>query len=214
MPAEFDCIPKSLSEYARCGGVGGDNASATALTLTRLHPVDALVSFGVAGALSPSLQVGDLLNPITVIDLASGIELPAEPISDQPAQRILTANRPILTAAEKQQCHQSYNAVAVDMESAAIARVAQAHKLPFFCVRVISDDARHILPEEILPLLVEDGSSRAWTLTRALLGNPGLVADLLLLGRNFRKALKVLRATAQQLPHMLTPEQPRKSPHG
>jgi adenosylhomocysteine nucleosidase len=54
---------------------------------------------------------------------------------------VATGNQLILSTARKRWLHQTFGALAVEMESAAVAQVAVAHSLPWLAVRAISDTA-------------------------------------------------------------------------
>ena len=55
-----------------CGGIGAEAARrATEAVIREVHPVR-VVSVGFAGALDGALQVGDVLEPRTVINAADG----------------------------------------------------------------------------------------------------------------------------------------------
>ena len=80
-------------------------------------------------------------------------------------------------AARKAQLFGATRAVAVDMESAAVAEVAAQHGLPFLVLRVVLDTAADSLPASIAarvdPAAARSGRSRAWLLLVALLpGRP------------------------------------------
>jgi len=54
---------------------------------------------------------------------------------------VVTGNQAIFSTARKRWLRQTFDAVAVDMESAAVAQVAVAYGLPWLAVRAISDTA-------------------------------------------------------------------------
>ena len=62
---------------------------------------------------------------------------------------LLTAGAPIATVAAKQAAFRETGAVAVDMESAAVAQLAALHALPFIAVRVIVDTATDAVPPAV-----------------------------------------------------------------
>jgi adenosylhomocysteine nucleosidase len=54
---------------------------------------------------------------------------------------VVTGNQTIFSAARKRWLHQTFGALAVEMETAAVAQAAVAHGLPWVAVRAISDSA-------------------------------------------------------------------------
>jgi hypothetical protein len=73
------------------------------------------------------------------------------------------------------------------MESAVVARRCAAAGLPFGCLRVISDDVQTSLSPKLLGLLA-GGRVSVRRLLAALLGSPGMVAELWRLARDTRFA--------------------------
>lgn len=104
-------------------------------------PVDLLLSVGWCGALHPHFSVGDLFAATVVF--AGQQEFVAEvPTSSRPflKGRLISQDRFVGTAAEKNELH-VLGAQVVEMESAAVALVAEQRGLPFYCIRVVSDTA-------------------------------------------------------------------------
>jgi adenosylhomocysteine nucleosidase len=106
----------------------------------------------LAGALVPELHVGETIFPVTVIDTQDSSRhqtaIQSSPIKATPLARTILACYPEITCpAQKQQLAKSYAAHAVDMESAAVARAAEVHGLPFIAIKAISDELDFELPE-------------------------------------------------------------------
>jgi adenosylhomocysteine nucleosidase len=165
-----------------------------------------LVSWGLAGGLDPDLEAGAVCVPREVI-AADGSRLPTarswqESLSSSvPSGRrvdndaLLTAERALETTADKSAARRATGACAVDMESSAVAQVAEAHGVPFIAVRVIVDTARDSIPPAVA------GASRAGKvqLGRLILGlmrSPLQIGSLLRLARRYRVALRSLQAIA------------------
>jgi len=66
-----------------------------------------------------------------------------EHCTDRP---LVTVPRALGLPREKARAHRVTGAVAVDMESAAIARVAGELRIPYFCIRVVLDGPGDTLP--------------------------------------------------------------------
>jgi adenosylhomocysteine nucleosidase len=141
--------------------------------------VDGIVSTGFCGALDPALRVGDIV--------VSG-----EPVRSRRAfiqGEILSVDRVAVTAAEKGALRERTGAVAVEMESAAVAAKAREWGVPFRCVKVVSDAAAEDMPLDFN--LYRDASGR-FSRTRialaAMLRPFTVMPGLLRLDRNCRDA--------------------------
>ncbi len=116
------------------------------LTETR-SPVRAVVSAGYAGALHPGLAVGDLVlganhSSPELLD-AARLALAGESVR---LAGLHTSPEAVETAGAKATLHRESGAFAVDMETAWIAEVCAAARLPILSLRVISDAADQDFP--------------------------------------------------------------------
>jgi nucleoside phosphorylase len=136
------------SDYAVavCGGIGPESARRAAEAIVARYSPELLISAGVAGALVPELRAGETIFPSTVIDTNDGSRhetvIRDAALSGSSLARTVLASYPeIASVAQKQQLAKSYGVHAVDMEAAAVARAAQAHKLCFLAIKAISDES-------------------------------------------------------------------------
>jgi len=118
-----------------CAGMGAHRAALATEAALGAGPVSSLTSIGWAGACDHSLAVGAVVEPGLVIDAGTG-------------ERFGSGARPVLVTvpipagvAEKSRLAESYSAALVDMEAAAVARLALARNIPFCALKAISDDA-------------------------------------------------------------------------
>ncbi len=119
-------------------GVGAVRAAARARAIVREETPAALISAGFAGGLHPSAALGRV-----VVDAPGWAgQIPAACL----AGRIVSAPRVVEGAAEKAALGHRTGALAVDMETAAIAAVAAEAGLPMAAVRTISDPVESDLP--------------------------------------------------------------------
>ncbi len=186
-------------------GMGGARAAAAAAHLAAAGAA-ALMSFGLAGGLDPLLHAGHVVLPDEIVSrdgarcpTAAGWreQLRAEvrracPIA---SGRLLSSLEPIDTPAAKAAAFRETGAVAVDMESLAVAQVAARHGLPFIAARVIVDTATDSLPPSVLAA----GGSGAVSIPRLIVGlaaRPRDVIGLLRLARRYRAATRALTAVA------------------
>lgn len=162
----------------------------------------ALLSFGLAGGLAPLLQPGDLLLPGRVL-AADG-----EWLADPALQTRLGGATPgalwgggavLATAAAKAALHRSSGAAAVDLESAAVARVAARHGLPFVVLRAVCDPAGRDLPRAALVALDSAGRIGPLRVLAAALANPRELSALMVLGADAARARRALLGRVQTL---------------
>jgi adenosylhomocysteine nucleosidase len=123
------------------GGVGAARAEAAARALAAHARPDALLSAGFAGALADDLAPGDLVLGGSA-GFPAGASLLRRARAADPAARIadcLAVDRVLVGPAEKAEARRRGGAVVVDMESAAVGRVARELGLPFLCVKAVLD---------------------------------------------------------------------------
>jgi adenosylhomocysteine nucleosidase len=186
-------------------GMGVDAAASAAQRLIDAG-ASSLVSWGLAGGLDPDLPAGAVCVPREVI-AADGRRLCTaqgwrESLSARvPAgcrvghEALLTASHPLETPADKSAARRATGACAVDMESAAIAQVAESRGVPFIAVRVIVDTARDGVPGAV-SAASRSGKVRAGRLLLGLMRSPRQIGALLRLARRYRVALRSLEAMA------------------
>ncbi len=152
--------------------------AADAASLLHKYGVDALVSFGVAAALDPSLTPGDLVLPETIVTedkIGTGIEAGAEEnrlVNQEWRNRIqrqlssqltivggtlVTSQVPLTSREAKLELGKATGACAMDMESGDVAEVA-ARQNPFIAIRAIIDPVEFSPPEALLSVVYPDGS--------------------------------------------------------
>jgi adenosylhomocysteine nucleosidase len=104
--------------------------------LRERRQVDGIVSTGFCGALDPLLGIGD------IVVSGDGVASPRPFVRGQ----ILSLDRVAVTAEEKRNLHEATGAVAVEMESDAVALKARELGVPFRCIKVVSDTAAEDMP--------------------------------------------------------------------
>jgi len=125
-----------------CSGIGLDAARRAAEAIIAIYQPKTLQSVGFAGALTPTLHVGDIFTPATLIDARDGSRTQIEN-----GQGTLITFMSVAGAQQKATLAQAYSAQAVDMEAAAVATAARAHGIPFTATKVISDGLDFDMPE-------------------------------------------------------------------
>ncbi len=203
-------------------GAGADNAQAAAQLLIA-QGATRLISWGCAGALSANLKSGDLVLADELIN-AGGVTIAVdsewhrhvrtalEKVACQASGfaircgSLLESKTLVSTSRDKQHLHQQTNAIALDMESVAVANVAQAHALPFLAIRAIADPVTMDLPKAIGHALNLQGDVELGKLLRFLLLHPSELKGLITLGQHFNAAKRTLKLVAKELEHPLVPE--------
>ncbi len=128
---------------AIAGGIGAAAAGrAVAKALSYGRP-DALISYGWAGALTCALKPPSAFAISEVIDHASGERFAT---GSSQGTRLVTLDH-VARPDEKRALAQTHQAVLVDMEAAAVARLAAERNIPFYCFKGISDAYTDQLPD-------------------------------------------------------------------
>lgn len=161
-------------------GVGHRRASLALSEVLRSHQPGLIVSIGYAGGADPALRVGDLLLAETILEPPGG-EWSAGDGKSPPARfdidaalaarfaavtppegvtlhrgALLTVGQVVTGPENKRALGARYGACALDMETAALARLARDSGLPFISLRAISDAADDALMD-VSPFLEKDG---------------------------------------------------------
>lgn len=185
-------------------GLGAENAYAAASWLVS-QGVSALIGAGLAGGLCPGLKAGQLVvakSILTLIDCGkcrkpwmpdpAGVAHARAALASEGVSvacgTLVTAPEAVLTVAGKESLFRQTRALAVDMESAGIARAAEENHLPFFIMRAICDPAEEAVPRALSDCLDENGKVRPATLLFNLAARPTLVPDMVRMGRCFATA--------------------------
>jgi len=171
-----------------CAGMGAERVALAVQAAMAAMPVTALISVGLAGACDPALRVGEIVRAGMVIDSRTG-----ERFLDSRYAQVLVTTDAVASAREKARLWASYGAAAVDMEAAAVARLARAHGLEFGAIKTISDEADFDM-DGLGRFVTPDGQFRegAFALHAAL--RPAMWGKVMALGRNSGKAVSALTA--------------------
>lgn len=168
-------------------GVGCAAAEQATEDVIKLHRPQWIVSTGFASALTASLRRGHILMADTILDqrhhgLEVGFRIPATTLSATPGLHVgslLTVDRLIRDAAEKESLAEEFGAVACDMETAAVARACQRRRVKFLSVRIITDELSDTLPPEVERMLDQQTwAAKLGAATGAVFHRPGSVKDM------------------------------------
>ncbi len=177
---------------------GGGDATWLATALDGLAPrASGIVSWGLAGALHDGLNVGDWV-------IGTGVSGGFEADCDAGWRERVAAALPAsqgrfyadggLAGPARKRRLGADGAIAVDMESHVVARVAAAHRLPFLIVRVISDRVDDALPPAARVAMGPRGKTDVGRLLASLARHPPQIPAFTAFAWRSVGCLRVLRA--------------------
>jgi len=146
-----------------------------------------LISAGFAGALAPDLKHGAVLIPTRILDeyhqcihtLTTGGHIPSLAAKTGNPKTLITVDSVVTSKETKAKLRQESHADLVDMESAAVALVAQNAAVQFLAVRAISDTSEETLPPEVSRLSQpQSPMHRFGAALAAITRRPAAVTDL------------------------------------
>jgi adenosylhomocysteine nucleosidase len=190
-----------------CGGIGAEPARRAAEAVIALYAPEVVYSAGFAGALDPAMKVADMLVPARVIDAGD-----ASSVDTGAGQGILVTFGAVATPEQKVKLGKSFNAQAVDMEAAAVARAAAARGVRFAAVKVISDEVGFALPGTSRSVndgrtpngfISPSGEFQIGQFARFIMIRPWTWAVALRLARNSKRAAVALSAWLAEKNHEL-----------
>jgi adenosylhomocysteine nucleosidase len=168
-------------------GMGMKRAAEAAQILGKVYAPDALISFGIAGAVETELDIGDVVVaratcklrgsiPGQVIPLAIWREAAREAMSKALAAQgkhiwtgtaVTTRGSQVGTDQLKDLLHPI-----LEMETAGIAQAAAERNLPVFALRAISDGPNSPLPFDLAKVMDENANLKLGYLAREMLSHP------------------------------------------
>jgi hopanoid-associated phosphorylase len=185
---------------------GGGDAVSLKQKLDALHgDITGVISIGLGGALAPHLKVGDVVigeralfegrlgdkGESHACDETWRVRLAAR-LSNFHSGPVIGSDVILVDAEAKSALHARSGALVADMESHVAGRFAAARGLPFAVLRVISDDARHVLPPAALVAMKPDGGVAIGRVLGSLLRHPLQVPGLIRTARASNKAFAEL----------------------
>lgn len=204
LASEAECLAALVGHAnVQVAGIGAGNAERCARALIAIGR-GPLVSFGLAGGLSPDLKPGAIVIADTIItpdgygyvtDAALAARLLAA-LPNAVRRPIAGSDDIVASATAKADLNRRTRAAAVDMESHQIARIAQRAGIGFIAVRAIADPYDTALPETALTAVGADGKPDIARVIAGLVRRPGDLPALLRLGGYSRKAHEALRRVA------------------
>jgi nucleoside phosphorylase len=200
--------------------MGYDAATQAAQNLLRAQPPCTLVCVtGFCGGLTDHAAVGDLILADVILAEGDAARYAVPPAVFDPAWQALTnaglpchrgalttSRVPVTTPARKRELGIARQALAVDMESHAIAQILGA-TIPVLALRAVSDAVNDELPPEAAAFVSQSGKTRLGPVTRYAMRRPKNIKTLWELKRRSDIALKNLTAAWRVLWPVLCPQQ-------
>ena len=204
-------------------GIGKECARIAAEMTIHCYRPDLIISAGFGGGLQSHVQDGDIVVATEILELRKDqgadiacdvMHIPFQPtrINGNGASemrihygKIITTDEMVLRAANKKRIGQVTGALAVDMETSAVAAVCAARKVDFLAVRCITDNDDEDLPREFNDYFVL-GQLRPKRVFSSCLRDPRVLGDLARLGyRAKNSGEKLARFLEIALKHLHLP---------
>jgi adenosylhomocysteine nucleosidase len=180
-------------------GMGVRRAGEVARQLIETHGARLLVSFGIAGAIEPDLEIGDAVLPAHFCALVRGRLSPPRPLAAWPPETqqtmsaaltgrrarlfigtaVTTAGEQLVPAAPGKMAHPI-----LEMETAGIAAAAAEAGVPLLALRTISDGPRAPIPVDLGQVMDADANLRVGKLLEMMIRHPGLLLRIRKMIRN------------------------------
>ena len=186
----------SIDVQAIVTGVG---RFATERALNQLHArPDICIASGLAGALQPSYEVGEVLAARAVTDMAKdrtifsdpNLMRQAEESGAKAVQKFLVSGHVVSSKAEKSKLASFGDAV--DMESSYVLEAATRRRIPAVAIRAISDDAKADLPLDFDQVFNERGAVSLSKVIGQTVRRPARIPGLLRLAHQSQRAAAAL----------------------
>lgn len=195
-------VPHTDNVLLALSGIGPQRAHAAGKLLLN-HGVTALLSWGTAAALDSRLASGSLILPNTII-AANGAIFSVNPEWHERLRQQLSTRFEIYTGAivesptvlsnsnDKRSLLEHSGGIAADMESAALAAVAQAADIPFLVIRTIVDSAAMSIPQRLMRAIDSTGRINNIRPLAGLIVHPEEWLAVARLARGFHRARATL----------------------
>ena len=168
-------------------GPGFEAAAKATSALISAHEPDWIFSAGFAGGLDERLGKHDILmvNRVVCHDGRQfDLDLKVDPsalaaMAGVHLGTLVTADHLVRFPLEKRDLGQTHDALAVDMETFAVAEVCRREKVPLMAVRIVSDTVDDELPADLDRLMRQKTAVRkAGAVVGAIMNRPGSVKDM------------------------------------
>lgn len=178
-------------------GIGKQNARQAIINAIGRFAIDEVISTGFTGALQEGVNVGDIVFVKQALDIESLHETEcsvaySDLINDickeqeitYHSGKGITVNKAVELAADKKLFGVKYNAIAVDMETSALAEVLAKNHIPLTVFRSVSDDVNSDLRIGGIDKMMDDGNISLKKAGYAVTKNVTIIPGLIKLRKN------------------------------
>jgi adenosylhomocysteine nucleosidase len=176
-----------------CAGMGRERVTRAFALAESRGPLDSVISVGYAGALRSGMRSDRVYWPAVVIDDATG-----ERFACEDGQGILVTADHAVGRDEKPKLADKWQADLVDMEAAAVARLAKLRALPFRSLRAISDQVDDRLPD-LSRFTNPQGGFQSASFAMYVALHPWLIPTTIRLGQQSTRASQAIAQALLQI---------------
>ena len=176
-----------------CAGMGKERVTLALELAESRGPLCSVISVGYAGALREGMRMDGVYWPAIVIDGRTG-----ERFGCEDGEGVLVTSDHVVGRNEKLKLANQWNADMVDMEAAAVAKLAEVRGLPFRTVRAITDPAEDDLPD-LSRFNDIRGGFRSASFAMYVALHPWLIPTTVRLGKQSAQASQAIMAALLQV---------------
>jgi adenosylhomocysteine nucleosidase len=179
----------STEVVATYTGMGPDNARRVTTEVLDITDAGQVIVIGIAGGVDPALAIGDVVVPEVVVDRDTGRQFHSTALPGTTPKGLIVTGEGLSLGPELPDEIKALGITAVDMETSAMAEVAESRGRPWCAFRSISDrESDGLVDDEVFHLSAMDGSPDLKAVTRFVAKHPGKVPTLVRLARDSYKA--------------------------
>ncbi len=179
-------------------GIGMAGATRATERLLGTTAVDHTMVVGIAGGVGPTVKIGDLIFPSTVVDKSTGTEYHPAHLGSPEARGTIVTSDDFLVDRDALDELTAAGVIALDMETSAVAAVCVARGCRWSVIRAISDMATDHPDAAVLDLAKPDGSANGPAVAKFLLTKPWRIPHLARLQRDSKAAASAAATAAAQ----------------
>ncbi len=178
-------------------GMGTELATAGLEALLEQVEVTRVIVVGITGATDNIIPIGTLVFPEVVVDRATSEQFRPEQITQvKPTGKMLTTDE-LITDLEVVAGLSADGVVALEMETAAIARISERHHIPWSVFRAISDRASDgSIDEEVFSMSNQDGTFKPRAVASYFIRHPRRLPAMVRLAREAKLATDTAASAA------------------
>jgi adenosylhomocysteine nucleosidase len=169
-------------------GIGMAGAKRATEQLLDAGSIDHVMVVGIAGGVGTSVKIGDLIYPDVVVDKSTGAEYRPTHLGAPEARGTIVSSDEFLVDPNQLTGLIADGVIGLDMETGAVAAVAEARGCPWSVIRGISDMATDHPDASVLALAKPDGSANGPAVAKFLLTKPWRIPHLAKLQRDSKFA--------------------------